>query len=204
MSTLFNSKFSQPLKVREVLQERGLALITPAEFQRLFKASAPKAKYFLETYTKKGLLVRLRRGLYALKDAQPSEEAIANALYQPSYISLEYALAKYGIIPEMPYTVTSVTTKATANFTVKGREFTYTRIKAVAFTGYGPEKNNGRTVFLAEPEKALVDYLYLVSLGKRSLNDRFYLNRLDKQKIKSYAKLFNRLKLDQLVSGLLK
>ena len=60
----------------------------------------------------------------------PAEEAeIANRLYQPSYLSFEYALAFYNLLPEMPYGVTSATTKPTRNFIINGLGFNYLTIK---------------------------------------------------------------------------
>lgn len=179
-------------------------LFTPHDVERLFTLSAGSTKYFLETYTKRGLFVRVKRGLYALKNNFPREEVIANALYKPSYLSLEYAMARFGIIPEMPYTITSVTTKITASFSVKEKEFTYTKIKNSAYTGYVPEKIGGHTIFIAEPEKALVDYLYFVALGKKKLNDRIDVSRLDKKKVLSYAALFGRKKFAVIVNNLWK
>lgn len=202
MSTLVKRKILRPLAVQDVLEEKGMLLFTPHEFRRLFPLSPEKTKYFLETYTKRALFVRLKKGLYALKRKYPNEEVVANALYKPSYISLEYALAVYGIIPESPYTVTSVTTKATASFDVLGRAFSYTKIKQQAFTGYVPMKAGGGAYFIAEPEKAVVDYLYLVVLGQRPPNDRMHIDRLNRKKMEDYAKLYNRSKLNQLIKVL--
>jgi len=52
---------------------------------------------------------------------------------------------------------------------------------------------------MAEPEKALVDYLYFVSLGKKPQNDRLHTVNLDKQKILSYVSLYQRTGLDKLL-----
>lgn len=202
MSTLLNLKSFRPVAIQEKIRELGITIFTPGEFKRFFGMSSANAKYLLETYTKRGVLVRLKRGLYALKNNLPSEEIIANVLYKPSYISLEYALAKYGIIPEMPYVVTSVTTKATASFTVQGKEFSYTKIKGKAFGGYTADTADGHTFFIAEPEKALVDYLYFVSLGKKSQNDRLDVSRLAKKKARDYAVLFDRPSLMSIVNTL--
>ena len=61
--------------------------------------------------------------MYALADNLPSDFEIANALYQPSYTSLTHTLAYYHIIPEMVYTITSVTTRPTYEFKVLGKTF---------------------------------------------------------------------------------
>mgnify|MGYP001558536152 CR=1 FL=1 len=119
----------QPLVVQSELHSQNIKVFTALEFSRIFHTSPTKTKYFLEAYTDRGLFVRLRRGLYVLKNEYPSEEEIANQLYQPSYISFEYALARYSIIPEMVYTVTSASTKPTRRFEVSEKTFEYLTIK---------------------------------------------------------------------------
>lgn len=192
----------KPLLVREELLKRGIHIFTPLDFSRLYPLPAYKIKYFLEQQTKEGLLTRLKQGLYALKTDLPGDEEIANALYKPSYLSFEYVLAKYGIIPESPYHLTSATTNPTREFSVDYQEFYYYTIKLVAYTGYYLETQGNRKILIAEPEKALADYLYFVSLGQRSWNDRFNVSKLDKPKLMKYAKLFKRDKLIELVEKL--
>lgn len=198
MPTLLKQKI-QPLQVADVLQERGVSLFTHRDFSRIFKTSAQQTSYFLETYTKRDFLVRLKKDVYTIKMRLPNEELVANAIYKPSYLSLEYALSRYGIIPESVYNITSITTKITASFTALGKEFSYRKIKKEAYTGYVPEKRNGKIIFIAEPEKALADYLYFVSLGRKTLNDRIDWSRLDKKKTIAYGKLFQRKKMDALI-----
>lgn len=194
------------LTVRKILHEKKISIFTPRIFGQLFSVSPERVKYFLETYTKKGLFLRLKKGLYILEDKTLTDEEIANALYKPSYISFEYALAKYGIIPEMVYAITSTTTKPTRNFSVSNIRFSYYSIKKPAFTGYSLriEQAGGRNarIFFAEPEKALVDYLYFVALGRKSFNDRLDVRKLNKVRIIHYVKLFQSKKLLALVKKL--
>lgn len=185
----------KPLLVREELLKRGMRIFTPLEFSRVFRASPYPMKYFLEQQVNEGLLVRLKQGVYTLKTDLPSEEEIANKLYVPSYISFEYALAYYNILPEMPYTVTSATTKSTRLFTTQNQAFSYRTIKSAAYTGYSLQKVGGREFLIADPEKALSDYVYFWILGKLSGSDRLNLSLVKKQKVIEYAKLYNRKKL---------
>ncbi|MBU1326687.1 hypothetical protein KKB64_02710, partial [Patescibacteria group bacterium] len=178
MSTLL-----KPLQVREELLKRHMRIFSPHEFERLFHTPTYTTKYFLGEQTTSGLLVRLKQGLYALKTDFPSEEEIANKLYQPSYISFEYALAYYGMLPEMPYTITSATTKPTRIFTTSSMSFGYYTIKKEVFTGYSLVTSNTKSFFIAAPEKALVDYLYFETLGKRPHNDRLLLKNVHKEKL---------------------
>jgi len=183
----------KPIQVREELLKREIKFFSPLDFVRIFEISASKAKYFLEKQSNKnGLFLRLKQGLYSLRTDMPSEEEISNCLYKPSYISFEYALFRYGIIPEAVYSITSATTKPTREYKVLETSFSYLSIKKEAYIGFILQKENEKQFFIAEPEKALVDYMYFVSLGKKTKNERLFLDGLDKDKVFSYAKIFNR------------
>lgn len=180
------------LEVQRVLKERDLRLFSRLEFQSLFKVSPVAATFFLFNHTHDGFFVRLKNGLYSLSDSFPIEEEIANRLYKPSYLSFEYALARYGIIPESVYPITSATPSPTREFNIEGKLYEYFTIKKKAYAGYIPQKISGQTILIATPEKAFVDTLYFVQLGKRSLNDRYNLSSLSKKDVFIYAKLFDR------------
>lgn len=190
----------KPVSVREELLSKGVRIFTPLEFTRVFKVPRYTAKYFLERQVHEGLFLRLKPGLYALKTDQPPEEEIANAVYQPSYLSFEYALAYHNILPEMPYTITSATTKPTRLFTIKNKAYSYRSIKKDAYTGYFLEKRNGRSFLIADKEKALADYFYFVALNKLPRNDRLMLQNVGREKVLGYAGLFNQPKLTTLLN----
>ena len=112
---------------------------------------------------KKGILEQVKRGLYiagpAIQGVQPDPFLLANHLLGPSYISLESALSYHGLIPERVYAVTSVTTKATREFTTPLGTFTYTRLP-LPYYSYGIrniELTSQQRVMIASPEKALLD-----------------------------------------------
>lgn len=155
---------------------------------------------FLLRNTKKGLFVKLKNGLYALAEDLPNEYFIANRLYQPSYISFDSALSFHKVIPETIYAVTSATTKPRRQFVVNNISYTYNKVKKTVFVGYKSIKHQGETIFMAEPEKALVDYLYFISLKKRELHyERLDLKKVKKTKAIKYAKVFKRRALTELV-----
>lgn len=197
MSTLL-----KPLQVREELLKRNMRVFTPEEFSRIFQAPAYTIKYFLEEQTSQGLFLRLKKGVYALKTDFPSEEEIANAFYKPSYISFEYALAYYDMLPEMPYGITSATTKPTRLFTTQYMSFSYYTIKQEAYTGYSLVKAENKSFLIADREKALADYLYFVSIGERTLNERLILKDIDKKKLLNYVGLFKRKKLIKIAKDI--
>ena len=181
----------KPIFVQQSLQEKGLRLFSPQEFQRTFSVSLRAAQEFIKDHAN-DLFLKLKNGLYSLRSDPPKEEVIANRLYAPSYISFEYAMARYGLIPESVYTVTSATTRITREFTVNHKSFEYSRIKKQAFRGYTAQKVQGTTILIAEPEKALAEYLYFVDLKLKRLNERLNLRRIKKKTVIDYAGLFER------------
>ena len=198
MATLLKS-----FLVREELLKRRLHIVSSLDFSRIFQSSRHQTKHFLEKGTREGLFVRLKKGLYALKTDLPTEQEIANRLYQPSYISFEYALAFYNILPEMVYQVTNATTKPTRVFTLSDKVFSYFKIKDKAYAGYHFVEKEGMRFLIAEPEKAVADYFYFVALGKKPGNDRLDLSFLNKKKLLEYAELYERKKLVDLVKKII-
>jgi predicted transcriptional regulator of viral defense system len=194
----------KPFIIQEKLKEKNMRLFTVQDFGRLFQEPAYKIKYFLEKQTQQNLLVRLKKGIYALKSDFPQEEEIANFLYQPSYLSFEYALAYYNILPEMPYQITSATTKPTRIFSSNNLDFSYLSIKREAYTGYSLFKTDKCSFMIADKEKALVDYLYYVILGKKTFNERLNLRNIDWRKVTEYGHLFKRKSLDEYVKKIKK
>lgn len=119
--------------------------------------------YQISLWVKKGNLLRLKNGMYAFaKDkGKIKGEEIAAFLYEPSYLSLESALAWHGFIPEMVYAYVSLTARTNRKFTNAFGTFLYRHIKPELFWGYTEIKTEHGHYLLAEPEKALLDYLYL-------------------------------------------
>lgn len=194
----------KPFLVRKQLLERGLRIFTPLEFSRVFEGTSHQIKHFLETQVKEGLLIRLRQGLYALSTDPPDEKEIANRLYRPSYISFTFALSFYGIIPEAVYTITSATTKPTREFNNLHIPFSYNKIKIEVFTGYSLQKQSGVGFFIADREKAFVDFVYFASLGKGPSVDRYDIRSLNKDQAVEYALMFDRKGLVEKIETLFK
>ena len=86
---------------------------------------------------------------------------IGNRLREPSYISMEYALNYYSLIPEAVFLFTSITTKKTTLFETPVGNFNYRSIKNSLFFGYVLKGQGVLKYKIAEPEKAILDFLYL-------------------------------------------
>jgi hypothetical protein len=111
----------------------------------------------------KGDIVRVKKGLYILGESLRRgpfcRELLANLIYGPSYVSLEYALHYHGLIPERVETVTSVTCGRSRTFDSPVGTYSYRMIPMEAFrTGMDQVVlDDGRSFLMAIPEKALAD-----------------------------------------------
>lgn len=177
------------------IKDKNLVLFSNRDIQALFKVSKVSATFLLHRYSKQGFIIKIKRGSYSLSDNLPPELYLANKLYDPSYISREFALSYHGIIPDMVYEITSVSTKATRRFEALGKIYSYRRIKKTAFTGYTLEKQKNFSFRIADPEKAFVDTLYYRTIFGKKPMSRFDKDKINKNKALKYAKLFGNPKL---------
>ena len=119
----------------------------------------------LTRWVKKDLLVKLRNGFYTFPEYLEETAApfyIANKIYRPSYISLHSALAFYGLIPEAVVQITSVTPLKTIEFKNKFGIFSYKSVQPALIFGYDLKPFiKSIAILMAQPEKALLDLLYL-------------------------------------------
>ncbi len=177
---------------------------------------SPKAmRNQLTRWKKQGLLIELKRGLYVLsrdeRQTPLSKEVAAAIIYQPSYISLESAMSHYKMIPERVSAVTSITTRKTRIFRNEEGSFIYRNLKPSLYFGFAAKKDEyGYPYFFAEPEKALLDYLYL-NLNRIDPKDRDFFtgsvrlqNRsvINRKKLNSFARRFGVKKLGRILEQL--
>lgn len=114
---------------------------------------------------KDGLIETLKRGLYLHKSPFNktfiSKEIIANTLLSPSYISFDYALYFYGLIPESVHDVTSATTKRSKTFKTKTGIYSFRSVKKELYSiGLKIESTKNGNFIIATKEKALCDKIY--------------------------------------------
>lgn len=160
----------------------------------------PKIRVQISRWVNSGRLIKIRNGIYALSDDYKTnasnEEYIATFASRPSYISLEYALAGYGLIPEHVPNITIVTTKRSEKLKFSGNYFIYKHIMPKLFWGYVPKGEKNFEAFCAEPEKALLDVFYFTSgsLDHAYMEEMRFQNTgiLDPEKLRKYAGRFDR------------
>ena len=186
-----------------------------SDVAQIFSVSPQAMRNQLSRWKKQELLVELRRGLYALgrgeRQTPLSREVVAANIYQPSYISLDSALSHYKMIPEKVTPVTSVTTRKTKSFHNEEGMFTYRHLKTGLYFGFEFKKDeHGFPYFIASPEKALLDYLYL-NLGRIHAGDKKFLNEslrlqntsvLNKKKLFAFTKRFKVKKIERILEQL--
>ncbi len=139
------------------------SLITHAQLAGQLEDKFSNVNHKIATLVASGDLIRLKKGFYTFAQPYRSQPldmiAIANGLYAPSYISFEYALSYYGMIPERVFQITSATSKNNKLFDTAVGRFSYKKIPLSAYAigvdwDYD-EIEGGR--FIATPEKALCD-----------------------------------------------
>jgi len=163
-----------------ILKKSGKKIFTLSEIKNLLAIEKDNTVYKkVEVLIKDGILKRIIKGVYCFTFYPPSDFELANSIYQPSYISLSSALNFYGILVQVPYKITSVTPKLTRENYVNEKTFKYSHISKEYFWGY--QKIEG--FLIAEPEKALLDALFFMSLGRIVISyDELLLDRIDYEK----------------------
>ncbi|MBU1130325.1 hypothetical protein KKE45_03330 [Patescibacteria group bacterium] len=151
-------------------------------------------RHHLSVWLKKGWLVAIKKGFYALPQKNLDVHLIANRVNK-SYISLEYALSFYQIIPEITRVVTSISCERAEKFENAFGTFSYYKIKSDLFSGYVNRESKIKDVFfkIASAEKALFDLVYF----RNDLKDKDDLiglrlnleKKMDLKKIHSYIEL---------------
>jgi len=167
----------------------------------------------LVEWQQKGYLIKVKRGYYCFVERKKGEHFLyfaANKIYSPSYVSLESALGYYNLIPEGVFITTSLTTKNTANYDTPIGNFEYRHIKPALFFGYKLLQEKGLTIKIAEPEKMILDYLYMNSLNtleaieEMRFNDLLIKELISLDKLKQYQRVYSSKILDKRIRMFLK
>ncbi|MCK5123112.1 MAG: hypothetical protein KAQ87_03115 [Candidatus Pacebacteria bacterium] len=152
--------------------------------------------------SKRNRIIPLKRGIYVSKSFVENierkniiseySEFIANIIYSPSYLSLEYTLEKYGILTESVNSFTLVTEKKTNKFLNHFGNFNYHHIKKKLFNGFKIRKKENFLIAEASLAKALFDFLYFrknILFNEKQIDElRLNLDNLTKKDIKELEK----------------
>ncbi|MCK5682585.1 hypothetical protein KAJ27_00630 [bacterium] len=165
----------------------------------------------LTRWVKKGYLIRLRKGYYSFPEYRETAGIgfyIANQIYRPTYISLQSALAYHGLIPEAIANLTSVSPMKTKEFSNLFGKFQYRTLKSSLMFGYSALPVDDKRIFLlAEPEKALLDLLYIYpfynneqEINELRLDPDIIMNVINRNILQDYTLKFKNKALEQRVN----
>ena len=167
-----------------------------------------------------GAIVRIKKGLYcfseSLRKEAISREYVANLIYGPSYVSLDYALSYHGLIPERVNTITSVTLRRSRSFHTPLGSFSYRTLKESRYALGAALESVGKATFLmATAEKALADKVWADKriTGLRAAEYAGYLSDdlrieqkalrdLDRSRLRDIALAYNSVKINNLLGYL--
>ena len=151
------------LEKYRLLKESGLVVFNRRVLASILHVSYASTNPILFRLVAKGVLLHLRRDCYVLSDCAGETRKIANELVKPSYISLWTALSDAGVTTQVPRVVQSATMRRSCTIERRGLPaFQYVHLPEKLFFGFALDAEG---IFRAEPEKALLDVLY-VQRGK--------------------------------------
>lgn len=161
-------------------------IFTPRDAAEALGIAYQSACVTASRYVQQGIFIRLKRNFYALASrwerfSIAENFRVANILEVPSYISLTTALSFYGITTQVPRDFyESIAIKRTKNIEQKQRTFVFIRINKGLYHDF--IRQDG--YFIATPEKAFVDALYLMSLNRYHLDiSALDLEKLDRKRL---------------------
>lgn len=171
----------------QFLSQLGKPYFSVADLEKVLGLKRASLYVTLHRLVRYGVLERLHRGVYQLAVRPGDVPRMANLLYMPSYLSFESALARHGILSQIPYTVTFATTRRSKKMTLGTTVAQFHQLRSKLFFGYTLEQG----LYLAEPEKAFLDEVYLIKRGKASLElSELRLVDISQEKLLSYADCF--------------
>ena len=174
------------------------------------KINPENVRLQLTRWTKSGRIYQLRRGLYAIappyQKVKPHPFVISNHLQRASYVSLQTALAFYGMIPETIQSTVSVTSGRPEQLSTPLGSFEFRHVKPELLRGYHMTDLRGQQALVAAPEKALLDLIYLQPEGDSLVYLRELrlqnLEQLDLDTLSALSKVFNTPKMRRAIENI--
>lgn len=175
------------LKVYEKLLNIEKRYLSGREIGRLLGINSSSRRVTLSRLVKRKVLRRLRRDLYEVVLKPSDIVEAANTVYQPSYLSFTYCLGALGILNQIPYEIEFASIKKTKRMEIRGRPVVFRKINKKLFFGYTMKDN----IFIAKPEKAILDTLYLKLKGLMSLpEEELNLKNISRDTVMRMSKKF--------------
>lgn len=156
------------MKLETIKNKTDKLLLFEKKSLRLLEKDNNTLDANIKYWLKNSDLVALKKGTYLFKEKYIKEdkkddylEYIANQLIQPSYVSLEYVMAKYQLLSESARAITSVSIKSSREFYNSLGVWRYYSVPQKLFIGYKIKYFQGQPIAEATKAKAVFDFLYL-------------------------------------------
>lgn len=179
------------------LAEKLPKFFTIKDVQLITGTLPESARVLCMRYTKNGVFFRIRRDLYCFEKVFTHLDRgdffeLSALIQEHSYLSFSTALAYYGILPTLPHLIEAVSFKRSVERKVGKNTWKYHKLPKALFFAYQQMKTRKQAeFFIASPEKALLDTLYLYSLGRYYIDlKKINLERIDFEKLVEGAEKF--------------
>ena len=175
------------IELLKALQKINKPFYTIADLEKITSLERNSLYVALKRWVAGGVIERVAQGLYLPMGSSTSMETLAAQLYLPNYLSFESALAGYGILNLVPYTITFATPRKTKKYLLRKQAVEFRQITRDLFFGF--EMKNG--IYIASPEKAFLDEVYFLARGKVILDfDEINTKKLSTKRLRDYSKPF--------------
>lgn len=173
-------------------EARTSSILRTDELARKYGVVSPAVTQALARQEQKGLVQHISNKVYynwLAQDGSPRD--LVSVLRKAAYISLESGLREYGISTQSPRTLTCVTTGRQKEFKAGNIAISYRSITPRLYWGFVRKTTRYGSYLLAEPEKAILDWIYLgLQNGTAPCLDELDFSNIDRTKLLYYARRF--------------
>ena len=153
----------------------------------IIEKDIPYTRLYVNRLKQRGLVHQLQRNVYTVEN---DPLVIASRISWPSYISLWAALRYHNLTEQLPHTITVLTTqmKSRKEISLLTTTFVFEHIRPEWFFGFTKIIKNDFEIFMAEPEKALIDALLLKKISASEIYSilQIHLKDISTEKLVNY------------------
>ncbi len=171
-------------QIRDLALRRKRAVYSTQQLANLVGKPAAVARVYAARLVKSGLAQRVMNGKISFST---DEKVIATQMIEPAYISLYFALLFHQVIQQVPKEMGCLTPKASRKMGELGIH--YHKVPPSLMFGFKQYDSDKTYFWLADPEKALLDTLYLNQISESWANE-ILSNKLNRKKFNQYFKRF--------------
>lgn len=172
------------IKLLKILED--YPIFTLNDIAKIVEKNPSYVKTLVYRLRKRDLIHKIERNKYSVHD---DALIFTSHIYIPSYISLWSALRYYNLTEQLPRTVFVMVPKTRKSLTFRGTKIEF--VKTKYFFGYKKVRYGNFDVFMAEPEKALIDSLISKKVPFNEIIKAISARQLDTGKLIAYALKIN-------------